>query len=354
MELLDGAHGDSVGDTENGNRIAGNADSGVQVGETQLDLSQNSPELASELTFNGPAFLQGTQLALTGSSLYAYQSNTVFTSQRVSVSNFTTQFQFQIGNPNATGFTFTIQGDGPSTVDERGFATSIGYVGGAYTGEGIGNSVAVTFDVNDQVGSDTTALYAEGSTALSPVASLSASGINLASGDFFQADVSYDGTTLLVTITDMETGKSASQSYQVNIPSFVGGSSAYVGFTTGTNQQSFGETILNWKFSEPPVRDNVVAGNVITQNEGPGIELVGNSATGNQIIGNEIFANQVVLAGRLRCTSVRRVGLCQPARQHGRRLRGGGDDRGPVRDDLGGRHPGQPVGEPGIGLDQCH
>ena len=47
--------------------------------------------------------------------------------------------------------------------------------------------------------------------------------------------MSYSGTTLSVTITDTDTGASATQSYQVDIPGTVGGPNAYVGFTGSTN-----------------------------------------------------------------------------------------------------------------------
>ena len=43
--------------------------------------------------------------------------------------------------------------------------------------------------------------------------------------------MNYDGTTLEVIISDTNTGASDTQNYTVNIPSVVGGSTAFVGFT---------------------------------------------------------------------------------------------------------------------------
>ncbi len=64
-----------------------------------------------------------------------------------------------------------------------------------------------------------------------PTPNLLSSGIDLHSGDTFNAQLDYDGSTLTVAITDAVTNASAAQSYKVNIPLIVGGPTAYVGFT---------------------------------------------------------------------------------------------------------------------------
>ena len=61
--------------------------------------------------------------------------------------------------------------------------------------------------------------------------------------------MTYDGTTLKVTITDTVTQATASQSYAVNIPSLVGGNTAYVGFTGGTGGLTAVQKILNWTYT---------------------------------------------------------------------------------------------------------
>src|SRR5262249_44796238 len=69
--------------------------------------------------------------------------------------------------------------------------------------------------------------------------------------------------TLKVTINDTGTGTSASQSYAVNIPSLVGGNTAYVGFTGGTGGLTATQNILNWTYTpalvSPPPPGNVTA-----------------------------------------------------------------------------------------------
>ncbi len=181
------------------------------------------------------------------------QQGTVYTSQPVSVSGFSTQFQFQLVNPNADGITFTIQGDGPTTLapDPTG--------GGGLGVEGIANNVSIKFDLynNNGEGDDSTGLYTDGATPDTPATDLTSSGIDLHSGDVFGVAMSYNGTTLDVTITDATTGASATQAYTVNIPSIVGGNTAYVGFTGATGGLTATQSILNWVYS--PTSNNTNA-----------------------------------------------------------------------------------------------
>jgi hypothetical protein len=54
---------------------------------------------------------------------------------------------------------------------------------------------------------------------------------------------------MTVTITDKVTGRSAHQSYIVNIPSVVGGSTAFVGFTGATGGLTANQDVLDWTFT---------------------------------------------------------------------------------------------------------
>ena len=59
-------------------------------------------------------------------------------------------------------------------------------------------------------------------------------GVNLHSGDIMKAHMTYDGTTLTLTITDtVNTAQTFTTSWPINIPSTVGGNTAFVGFTGG-------------------------------------------------------------------------------------------------------------------------
>ena len=65
----------------------------------------------------------------------------------------------------------------------------------------------------------------------------------------FQVDVAYDGAHLSVTVTDTETNQSATQNYTIDIPTTVGTTTAYVGFTGGTGDLTAVQDLLSWTFS---------------------------------------------------------------------------------------------------------
>lgn len=136
--------------------------------------------------------------------------------------------------------TFVIQGTG---------LTALGSAGGGLGYNGIVKSVAIDFDLfnNDSEGINSTGLRSGGNPGI--VKNLNGTGIDLHSGHIFTAAMSYDGTTLQVTLTDTVTKATATQSYAVNIPALVGGNSAYVGFTGGTGGLTAVQKILNWTYS---------------------------------------------------------------------------------------------------------
>ena len=56
------------------------------------------------------------------------------------------------------------------------------------------------------------------------------------------AYITYNGTTLNLTITDLVTQATWSHPFTINIPATVGGSTAYVGFTGATGGLDFHPT----------------------------------------------------------------------------------------------------------------
>jgi fibronectin type 3 domain-containing protein len=216
-----------------------------------LDFSNGFANASGLLTFNGTAKVNGTALQLTDGG--GNEAGSAFSTNKVDVTEFSSQFTFQLtaGASTADGFTFTIEGVGATTVGPAGGGLGYGpdHTGG--TG-GIASSVAVKFDLfnNQGEGSDSTGLYT-GGAAPTNVGSidLTNTGIDLHSGDKFSVSMSYDGTTLVVTETDLSTNKSATQSYTINIPGTVGGGTAYVGFTGGTGGQTATQDILTWTYS---------------------------------------------------------------------------------------------------------
>jgi hypothetical protein len=171
------------------------------------------------------------------------QAGSFLTSARVGIASFTTSFTFQLrslADPVADGLTFVIENDsrGPGALGDA--AGGLGYGGMA----GIHNSVALKFDSWKPAGNhSSTGLYFDGhfpgNTNPPPdvVVDLAGTGIDFAAGaratppHSFRVDLSYDGTTLMETITDLTTHASVMHSYMVDIPAAVGGTAAYVGVT---------------------------------------------------------------------------------------------------------------------------
>jgi len=197
----------------------------------------------------------------------ANEARAVWTSTQVNVQNFSTDFTFQVtpsGANTADGFTFAIQNAG-------------GYVRGTSGGglgyAGIGSSVAVKFDLynNAGEGSDSTGFYVNGASPTVPAIDMSASGVNLHSGDVMHAHLTYDGTTLTLTLSDTVTGASFSAAQAINIPATVGGNLAYIGFTAGTGSLSSVQNILSWSYASgitPVVNDaaGFASSNALTLN----------------------------------------------------------------------------------------
>jgi Bacterial lectin len=204
---------------------------------------------SSDLTTNGSVSFVGPVLRLTSGRP---QAGSVFSNSKVCIKSFTTTFPFMIApltNPPADGFTFTMQGDSP---------TALGGNGGELGYYGILNSLAVRFDYgynNYGEGLNATGLFHTGA-ALTSFAwqnvDLSASGIDLRNTNPKSATLSYDGTALTETITDLTANKSFSHTYTIDIPSFTGGNTAYVGFTGGTYLYAADQDIESWTFQNPP------------------------------------------------------------------------------------------------------
>ena len=178
------------------------------------------------LTLVGSSIVGGALQVTDGG---AVENHAAWFSTLVNVQAFTTDFNFQQLSANADGMTFAIQKSAQGKSAVGGNGAGLGY-------SGIGSSVAVKFDLysNAGEGSDSTGFYTNGATPTVPAIDMTSSGLNLHSGDVMHAHISYDGTTLTLTITDTVTNASFTTSQVINIPSTVGANLAYVGFTGGT------------------------------------------------------------------------------------------------------------------------
>ena len=212
---------------------------------TQKSQNANYPSGfagATGLSLNGGAIINGTRLRLTDNS--ANVARTAFMNNPVSTLKFRCNFHFQITIPNPPG------ADGLCFVLQNGTPQAIGNPGGDLGYSGLPNSIAVKFDLynNSGEGIDSTGLYTDGVDPFTPSVDLSSTPIDLHSGHIFAVAMTYDGSTLIVTITDTVTNGSTTQSYPINIPAVVGSSLAYAGFTAGTGGLTATQEILDWTY----------------------------------------------------------------------------------------------------------
>jgi hypothetical protein len=211
----------------------------IDLGATGINFTSGFAASSGTVILNGSAQLNDSRLQLTDG--LTAQAGTAWYETPVNIQTFTNDFTFQLSNPVANGMTFTIQNSSSGALGGNGSA--LGFAP-------IANSVAIKFDFYTPVGSgtDSTGLYVNGATPTTPAIDLSSSGINLLSDDDMAVHMVYNGTTLTMTITDMVTSATWTNSWTINIPSTIGSNTAYVGFTGATGAYTASQKILTWSF----------------------------------------------------------------------------------------------------------
>jgi hypothetical protein len=212
----------------------------IQTGGTTA-INFGSGFSAAGMQFNGHTKLNGPRLQLTDGTTTMEQASGYWTTA-VNVQTFTNDFTFQLTNANADGFTFVLQNSG---------LTAMGTVGGGLGFAGIPASVAVKFDLfnNAGEGTNSTGLFTKGAAPTIPATTLGG-GVNLHSGDILQVHMTYDGTTLTMTITDTVVPTNTfTTSWPINIPATIGANTAFAGFTAGTGGQTATQEILTWTYT---------------------------------------------------------------------------------------------------------
>ncbi len=200
------------------------------------------------LVLNGYGAINGSRLRLTDGG--TGESASAWYTTPVNIQAFTQDFAFQLTNPNGDGFTFAIQNAGTTAIGPGG--AGLAYGAGSPNGNpGIPMSVAIKFDLYNNYGEgvDSTGLYTEGASPTIPAIDMTGSGVDLHSGDIFNVHMTYDGSTLTMAITDTVTYQAFTQSWQVDIPTAVGGTTAYVGFTGASGAATATQDVLNWTFA---------------------------------------------------------------------------------------------------------
>jgi hypothetical protein len=176
------------------------------------------------------------------------EAHTAFYNTPQIVTTFSANFIYQAsGNKAAEGVAFVLQN---STTTPPGVGPNALGFGGAGLGYfGISPSVAFEMNINSQ-NTMGIALGLNGSIGpYTPTGS-----INLASGDRIGVSLGYGAGSLLAVLTDLDNPStpSFSKTFAVNVPTVVGGSTAFVGFTGATGAATSIQTISGFTFIPEP------------------------------------------------------------------------------------------------------
>ena len=182
-----------------------------------LDFSSGFGQSASGvLTYNGSAKINGTSAQLTDSG--SNEAGSVFSTNAVDVTKFSNQFTFQLTNAER-GRLYVHDpgrwGRPPWALPAADWAMgrSPADVGSPRAWQSSSTCSATRAKAPIRPASTP-----NGASPTTPAIDLTSTGINLHSGDVFQVVMSYDGTTLNVTITDTVTHATASQSLHGQYP----------------------------------------------------------------------------------------------------------------------------------------
>jgi hypothetical protein len=210
------------------------------------------------------AVLSGSSIQLTNNTNGS--ANNAWYETPVNVQAFTTSFTFaetcptdcgdgfgfmivSVNNPSSPGYTYSGDSGGQ-------FSWSQGCSGVTGTsGCSPINSVLVKFDLYDvttsKTGANLTGFYSGGEypQAPNPEYDMSGAGIHLESGDLMRCTLAYNGTVLTESVTDTVTGATYTNSYAADIPSLVGGHTAYVGFGGGTGAATVIQNLTSWTYT---------------------------------------------------------------------------------------------------------
>jgi len=245
------------------------------TGAQPIDFSGGFPS-SSGLQFNGSARLTGpapsnppnvtippNTLEITPNT--RSRAASVYATSEQLISKFDTSFDFaypEVSSQGAAeGFTFIIQKDPSGLVALGDNAGGLGYARGLDSmTTPITKSVVIKFDINDVGSSDTTGLFTNGHdprgtiTPPDQVIDMTPSGVVLATvGDNYHVHLTYDGTTLHEEVDDTTVNKTFTHDYTVDIPTILGDTCGWVGFTgsTGILMQNFmaQQVVTKWTFT---------------------------------------------------------------------------------------------------------
>ena len=223
-----------------------------------IDFPNGFANTSNLIIPTGSTLFNGAMIELTNANLSTtyLESGAAWYAVPVNVQSFTTNFTMQpmTSNPsNVEGITFTIQNQNPASTDTGSLYVSGGpYTVGANNNglgyQGILNSMAVAFNMYDDSG-NAAGLYTNGVTPAGSSVSMTSSGVSLQNNHPLAVALTYNGTTLAMTVTDTVTNASFSNSWTIDIPATVGENTAYVGFTSATGWYGASQNISSWTYA---------------------------------------------------------------------------------------------------------
>ena len=239
---------------------------------TCAPVSYASFGAASGLTLNGNSTIVENVLRLVPAD--TFQRGSAFTSTPVGVATFNTSFTFQMSGNGSTagpdgfdgqgagadGIMFVLQNAGPAALGGPGGRMGYG-LDPDDPGAAIAPSVGVEFDTfqNGEYGdADTNHV---GINVNGSVFSVQAQGVEgrFDDGRLWTAWLDYDGTTLEVRVSASGSRPEfPTLSRTIDIPTILGGQTAYAGFTSATGLDFENADVLSWTYSgcQPGVLSN--------------------------------------------------------------------------------------------------
>jgi hypothetical protein len=206
----------------------------------------------------------GSSIQLTDTSTSGLEAGAAWYAVPVDVTGFTTNFTLLFTNAKANGMTFCIQNQPPTSSNAKSLVvsggptaigndiTGLGYSGstGSTGGQisGLLSSVAIKFDLWNGAG-NSTGLYTNAADLAGAASQIGISGVTLNSGHPINVSLTYNGTTLAMTMKDTVTSGVFTHSWTINIPSTVGGNTAYVGFTGSTGWWFANQYVQSWTYA---------------------------------------------------------------------------------------------------------
>ena len=201
-------------------------------------------------------FSSTTGLALNGSATQFsndlllqtqdHESGTAFWTQKLDVTSFSTTFDLQATAHAGVDdyYTFALQ-NGTTTALGADDIDS-GYAGGTLPAQ----SAAISF-TTENLGSGSGIQFLSGNGA--PVFNnfVQMPGIDMSTTDSFSVVASYDGTNLAVTVTDLNhTADTFSTTDAIDLPTVLGGNTAYAGFTVGSGSDNTYTAFQSWSYTQ--------------------------------------------------------------------------------------------------------